>query len=561
MDYLPVLAAVYNYYPFGMLMPGRYISDDAQKCITSLTTTLVPRITRVYIRQLEPIPLPPQPGPPIVVNQYPWGPVRQLPISTTFTAQQAFFYNYLPASQHDIGWIGRVTPGGGGYELDLSNEPTGLSFYLPFALDTGAGAGGQVLGFTMGMLPAGVQLEARVRHYSSTADDDNYEEVLGWRPVHQGEPVQLRFDPSSIVNGSVDSRLVAELRFSTERGAPQFATGMRVGIQNPWTEKTEWVTETRLVTLCEEKDKYRYGFNGQEKDNEVAGVGNSYDFGERIYESRLGRFMSRDPLATKFPYYSPYQFAGNKPIAAIDLDGLEEFYAIDGRLIGAGNPDDKRKMLALYVENAKYVRNKDATVRSLMHQLDNRVWDIVSAPTPAAINLMEEAYTKGDNQEFGFVTGRNADGEFGVSSLIPGGAMEVDLIPGIKELRDLGFTPLSGGHLHPTGYTGDLKSEYKPIGVPTPSSKNNSSLEEFNDIDNQEERLSKGIFTESSLVIGLKYENVERFSMPGGPSTIGGTQQEVKRTRVATYHGGSEKKQKTINFSTLKTASQRIYGK
>ncbi len=31
-----------------------------------------------------------------------------------------------------------------------------------------------------------------------------------------------------------------------------------------------------------------------------------------------------DPLTSSYPYYTPYQFAGNKPISFIDLDGLEE---------------------------------------------------------------------------------------------------------------------------------------------------------------------------------------------------------------------------------------------
>lgn len=31
-----------------------------------------------------------------------------------------------------------------------------------------------------------------------------------------------------------------------------------------------------------------------------------------------------DPLTASYPWYTPYQFAGNKPIWAVDLDGLEE---------------------------------------------------------------------------------------------------------------------------------------------------------------------------------------------------------------------------------------------
>lgn len=68
---------------------------------------------------------------------------------------------------------------------------------------------------------------------------------------------------------------------------------------------------------------YRYGFNGKEKDNEVKGTGNRQDYGARIYDDRLGRFLSVDPIAKDYPELTPYQFASNRPIDGIDLDGLE----------------------------------------------------------------------------------------------------------------------------------------------------------------------------------------------------------------------------------------------
>lgn len=74
---------------------------------------------------------------------------------------------------------------------------------------------------------------------------------------------------------------------------------------------------------------YRYGFNGKENDNEVKGEGNQQDYGMRIYDTRLGRFLSTDPLTHDYPWYTPYQFAGNKPIWALDLDGAEEWYYYD----------------------------------------------------------------------------------------------------------------------------------------------------------------------------------------------------------------------------------------
>jgi len=72
---------------------------------------------------------------------------------------------------------------------------------------------------------------------------------------------------------------------------------------------------------------YKYGFNGKEldKDDEgMGGGGSTYDYGFRIYNPNLGKFLSVDPLTKSYPWYTPYQFAGNKPIWAIDLDGLEE---------------------------------------------------------------------------------------------------------------------------------------------------------------------------------------------------------------------------------------------
>ncbi len=68
---------------------------------------------------------------------------------------------------------------------------------------------------------------------------------------------------------------------------------------------------------------YRYGFNGKENDNEVKGEGNQQDYGMRIYDTRLGKFLSVDPIAKDYPELTPYQFASNRPIDGIDLDGLE----------------------------------------------------------------------------------------------------------------------------------------------------------------------------------------------------------------------------------------------
>jgi len=68
-------------------------------------------------------------------------------------------------------------------------------------------------------------------------------------------------------------------------------------------------------------DGYRFGFNGKENDKDFGeGI---QDYGMRIYDERNARFLSTDPLFKSYPWYTPYQFAGNMPIKYIDLDGLE----------------------------------------------------------------------------------------------------------------------------------------------------------------------------------------------------------------------------------------------
>jgi len=73
----------------------------------------------------------------------------------------------------------------------------------------------------------------------------------------------------------------------------------------------------------DEDTTYRYGFNGKENDNDVKGIGNQQDYGMRIYDPRVGRFLSVDPLDQTYPWWSSYQFAGNMPIKHVDKDGLE----------------------------------------------------------------------------------------------------------------------------------------------------------------------------------------------------------------------------------------------
>ena len=66
---------------------------------------------------------------------------------------------------------------------------------------------------------------------------------------------------------------------------------------------------------------YRYGFQGMEKDKEVAPDGNNYTTLYRAYDPRIGRWTSVDSKAAEFAAWSPYVAFHNNPVNLIDPDG------------------------------------------------------------------------------------------------------------------------------------------------------------------------------------------------------------------------------------------------
>ncbi|HSZ71830.1 MAG TPA: RHS repeat-associated core domain-containing protein, partial [Cytophagaceae bacterium] len=74
---------------------------------------------------------------------------------------------------------------------------------------------------------------------------------------------------------------------------------------------------------------YRYGFNGKEKDvNGLGGGGSTYDYGFRIYNPQIAKFLSVDPLAKKYTSESNYIYAGNSPVVMIDEGGKKKTWYI-----------------------------------------------------------------------------------------------------------------------------------------------------------------------------------------------------------------------------------------
>jgi len=99
---------------------------------------------------------------------------------------------------------------------------------------------------------------------------------------------------------------------------------------------------------------YRYGFNGQERDDEVAGTGNSYTAEFWQYDARIGRRFEIDPMTGFYPEQSPYACFNNNPIYYSDPLGLEGDPPKHGesRPTDDGNGGQCTEYYDCYVENS-----------------------------------------------------------------------------------------------------------------------------------------------------------------------------------------------------------------
>lgn len=90
---------------------------------------------------------------------------------------------------------------------------------------------------------------------------------------------------------------------------------------------------------------YRYGLNGQEKEDEISGSGNHTTALYWEYDTRLGRRWNLDPI--KKPWQSDYACFSNSPIWKVDPDGDDDFFNSEGKLIRQTKTGSK-----IYVQTA-----------------------------------------------------------------------------------------------------------------------------------------------------------------------------------------------------------------
>ncbi|MDR2651090.1 MAG: hypothetical protein LBC68_02070 [Prevotellaceae bacterium] len=87
-----------------------------------------------------------------------------------------------------------------------------------------------------------------------------------------------------------------------------------------------------------------YKYTGKELDMDHGLM--LYDYGARLHDPAVGRFLTMDPMAEKYYSVSPYAYCGNNPINRIDPTGMDYYVLTDeGRMVLALRNDDETDKL------------------------------------------------------------------------------------------------------------------------------------------------------------------------------------------------------------------------
>jgi len=168
---------------------------------------------------------------------------------------------------------------------------------------------------------------------------------------------------------------------------------------------------------------YRFGFNGQERDDEVAGIGNTMTAEFWEYDARLGRRWNVDPV-TK-PWMSSYHAFSNKPILNVDPNGAnDDNYVVDenGKHLRTEENDDPDKLV---VENSKTKEIKEYTFND---PLNDVAWvkDAIKNKSAIKIQIISKDVFNSMLDESGVRKKENRDNwyDFAEKQSPPGGSMD-----------------------------------------------------------------------------------------------------------------------------------------
>ncbi|MBL7705486.1 MAG: hypothetical protein JNM21_08035 [Taibaiella sp.] len=322
--YEPSLRSAYDYYPFGMLMPGRYVSDTIERCMT--------------------------------ISRTGW---------SSILVDSCWPLAVMYVQSHTTGG-GSISHTGGNLVLSapLAGDAVSIAMQVASGVEN-------TFEFDVSNI-AGAPEEGVLVSVLETIDNVPY--VIGGGRLQLGGKQKINFrsfgnNVSLLFTGPLDVMEIAKV----------------------CTKYPKSVQHTYLVDVCDEsKDRYRFGFNGQEKVNEIAGVGNHNTAQFWEYDTRLGRRWNLDPVDQVG--ISNYAVNFLNPITHFDPNGDHPlvYVIVDGIIIATAT-----------VVTVKYAYDINKQILDQNHFYNNQIDNVRYSPAmPAAAKPANFGATKIQRSNF-----------------------------------------------------------------------------------------------------------------------------------------------------------------
>ncbi|MBP7399737.1 MAG: hypothetical protein KA954_09145 [Chitinophagales bacterium] len=236
--------------------------------------------------------------------------------------------------------------------------------------------------------------------------------------------------------------------------------------------------------------EYRFGFQNQESDDEISGEGNTIAFNYRMYDSRIGRFFSIDPLTMDYPWNSPYNFSENRVIDAFELEGLESVELNNGNSLSTG-PIEPGAQIEKF-ENSLF---NDGNNYITSYGGGKVLEPVVITPNGSEGSLVNFKYIRLNNWEDA-PNREPYDGVFGVLDYVFNGGQEGSILYNIKG------EPIGPAAIGGAGAAGWIGGPKNPTKIISAAEGVNSVIKGFTRHAAAESAITRGFRTADILKIG-----------------------------------------------------------
>ena len=153
---------------------------------------------------------------------------------------------------------------------------------------------------------------------------------------------------------------------------------------------------TQIENRCYEAPTNRFGFQGQQRDDEITGKGNMLSTFYRENSTQTANWYSIDPKSDLYPSKSPYVLYGNNPIVMVDPMGDADYYTINLTWIGTNGKNDNTK----YIVTEKSTQNiilRETFKGNIINYTKDSYRDILKLPTKEEFDALAISLSKMGN--------------------------------------------------------------------------------------------------------------------------------------------------------------------